>query len=73
MPKAPIQIYVRSESDHCAHRDEDGFVCGMKAASHPSWVATGVHAFVRLPSQFVYPTDIEKRKIYEQLKEEFDA
>ena len=73
MAKNPSQIYVRVAVDQCAHRDESGYACGKSKNAHSTALSTIFHMFTSAPAQFVYPTDDERRQIYEQLKEEFDV
>lgn len=73
MAKAPITIYVRSTRDSCVHHDTyDNRTCNRSRSSHDNGGVLS-HAFEAGESDFVYPTDVERRKIYEQLKGEFDA
>ena len=65
------QIYVRVAADECAHREEDSSVCGEPRSQHGCF--TPNHAFTIAPARFAYPTDADRRAIYEQLKDEFDG
>lgn len=73
MAKKTVQIYVRAARDFCLGRDRDGVPCTGVQADHGFDKGIYDHPYVTGSSTFVYPTDTEKRKIYEQLKEEFDA
>lgn len=72
MPKAPITIYIRVALDNCTVR-VNGSACGLPRSKHPLNYTGELHEYQGGRTDFVYPTDTERRKIYEQLKEEFDA
>lgn len=71
MAKKPIQIYVRVPVDQCTK--QVGLMCGAKEARHPMNQSGYYHEFQGGSTRFVYPTDADRRKIYEQLKDEFDG
>ena len=70
MAKTPLQIYVRVEKDCCTNR-QMSLGCGAPRKSHPMNMSGVFHEYQGGATEFVYPTQDEKRKIYEQLKEEF--
>ena len=70
MAKKTIQIYVRVAQDKCAHALG---TCNAPRGRHPLTTTFGTHDFVQRDTAFVSPTAAERRAIYEQLKEEFDA